>query len=287
MATFVNGEKVKKEDIEQEVERMRPHYVQVFKNQTKEEQETQLSEWAKENVIERILVTQAAKADPRPIDPKQVEKKFKELKKSHGGDKPFYKQFGVTSKDDPKIKTDLELQLRIERIFEEIKTGLTDPEQSEAEEYYRQHLDEFMAPESVRAAHIVKHVDGNRNKMQAYKEISEIQKKLKNGSSFEEIADTHSDCPGNGGDLGYFTKGQMVEEFEEAVFALQIGQVSEIIRSGYGYHIAKLYDRRPSQPIPFEHVSDQIIEHLKKEKENKINEDYIDALKEKAVIEQK
>jgi parvulin-like peptidyl-prolyl isomerase len=287
MATFVNGEEVKIVDIEQEVERMRSHYERVFKDQSKEEKESQLKEWAKENVIERILVTQAAKADPRPIDAKMVEKKFKELKKSHGGAKPFYKQFGLKKEDDPKIKADLELQMRVERIFEDNKKDFQDPKDSEAKEYFEQHLEEFMAPEQVRAAHIVKHIDGNRNKMQAFQEITGVEKQLESGKKFEDIADTNSDCPGNGGDLGYFARGQMVEEFEDAVFALQVGQVSSIIRSSYGYHIAKLYDRRPSQPVPFEQVKDQIIEHLKKERENKINEDYIDALKEKAIIEEK
>ncbi len=287
MALYVNGEKIEESAIKEEVEQMRPHYQQVFRDQTPEEQEARLWEWARENVIEKVLVKQAAKADPRPINPEEVEKSFKDLKKRHGGDKAFYKQLGLKPEDDPKIKEDLELQMRVERLFKENIKDLPEPTEEEAREYYDSHIDEFMTPEQVRAAHIVKHVDGTRSQPQAYKEILEVQKKLEEGAIFEELADRESDCPGNGGDLGYFTRGQMVQEFEDAVFALQIGQVSGIIHSSYGYHIAKLYDRRPPQPIPFEQVKDQILEYLKREKEEKKNEEFIDQLKEKAVIEEK
>lgn len=287
MTWFVNGEEVKEEEILQEMGRMRSHYQQAFQNQTKEEQEAQLRDWARENIIERMVITQEARADQSPVEAEEIEKRFKELIKNHGGEKQFYKQFGLKPEDEPKILADIELQIKVERLLQKKSQTADEPTREDAQQFYQQNLEQFMTPEQVRAAHVVKHIDETRNKMQAYQEILEVQKRLSEGVEFETVADENSDCPGNGGDLGYFARGQMVQEFEDVVFALQVGQISDIIRSSYGYHIAKIYDRRSSQPVPFAEVEDQIIAHLKSERENKQNEDFIDSLKEKALIEER
>ena len=79
----------------------------------------------------------------------------------------------------------------------------------------------------------------------------------------------------------------MVQEFEDVVFSMQKGQISDIIETNFGYHIAKLYDKLPVRAVPFDQVKDKIIERLVEEQKTKKIEDYLDELKEKAVIEEK
>lgn len=89
----------------------------------------------------------------------------------------------------------------------------------------------------VRASHIL---------VDTEKEANELLKRINAGESFEEIAKQHSKCPSgkNGGDLGYFSRGQMAMEFEEAAFELPKGKVSKPVQTDFGYHLIKVVDRR-------------------------------------------
>ena len=89
----------------------------------------------------------------------------------------------------------------------------------------------------VKASHILVRTES---------EALTLQKKIKNGKSFENLAKKHSQCPSGkkGGDLGYFGKGQMVPEFDTVVFNMEVGAVSAPIKTQFGYHLIKLTDRR-------------------------------------------
>lgn len=280
----INGELIVKTTIEAEADRLRPHYQKVFTDQSPEEQEKQLFDWARENVIERVLLAQTARKKGYAIQPEQVNKAFEDLKQQHGGDNSFYSKFNLSQDNDPEIKADLGSQLMVEQLIEDICKDLKKPAEQEVLEYYHANQGKYLAPEQVHAAHIVKYINTAKNPFEARKEISDIDEKLKSGASFEELAVKYSDCPDQAGDLGYFSRGHMVQDFEDIVFNMELNQVSDIFRTEFGYHIAKLYDRRPPEPIPFANVKDEIGEHLINEKKQKWVEDYIDRLKEKAVI---
>ncbi|MEW5726258.1 MAG: peptidylprolyl isomerase [Pseudomonadota bacterium] len=102
----------------------------------------------------------------------------------------------------------------------------------------------------VRASHILLMYKGSmrsmadRSKDEALATVTRLKQEVEAGSDFAELAKRHSDCPSGqeGGDLGYFGRGQMVPEFEEAAFKLQPGQVSEVIETAFGYHIIQRTD---------------------------------------------
>lgn len=126
---------------------------------------------------------------------------------------------------------------------------LTDSEQNEAlirEAYERK-------KEEIKASHILINVDLNASPadtLRAWKKINDIRKKAIKGEDFETLAKAHSEDPSakeNGGDLGYFSALQMVYPFENAAYKTKVGEVSEIVRTRFGYHIVKVLDRRPSR----------------------------------------
>jgi len=285
MKLIVNGETIANSLIYEEIEILRPEYQRVFPNKSPEEQQAQLFDWAKENVIEKILLKQTAKKDPLEIPEKKVTDAFKKMKEEHGGDDEFYNKFSYEKKDDKKLKKELELQLRIERLINDVCKDIQQPTKKQANSYYLNNKNHFTTQEQVRAAHIVKNVDAITNEENAKKEILKIQKQLKDGVSFEKLADENSDCPGNGGDLGYFQRGQMVQSFEDIAFSMKINQVSDVFRTEFGYHIVKVYDKKPQQLIPFENVREQIVAQLQEENRNTKLEEFLDKLKEKAEIE--
>lgn len=117
MTLFVNGEKIEESEIKREFERLSPHYEQVFKDQDPKQQESQLLDWSKENVIEMVLIKQEAKKHGEPIPEAELESVLAKIKEQYADQEQFYKDF--ETKDDGKIKETLEMQIKVERRLEE------------------------------------------------------------------------------------------------------------------------------------------------------------------------
>jgi len=244
MALIVNGEKIEDSAIQQEVERLRPDYERVFSDQDPKEREAQLTDWSRENVIERVLINQEAKENGGKIPEAQVESALAKLKEQYEDKEQLYNQLGV--KNDENIKEFLQMQMRVEQRLNEVCKDLPGPSHAAIQEYYEKNKEQFKSGESARVAHIVKYVNWQTDEETAYNSIKEAQDELKNGAAFEVVVDKHTDCADSGGDLGYVMKGQMVEEFEDVVFNLGAGEVSDVFRTRFGFHIAKVYDRKPA-----------------------------------------
>ena len=123
MAFVVNGEKIEDSAVKQELERLRPDYERVFAEQDPKERESQLLDWSRENVIERVLISQEATANGDKIPSDKIEETLAKLKEQFEDRKQFYEQFDA--KDDEKIKQDIETQMRVEQTLNKVceKTG--------------------------------------------------------------------------------------------------------------------------------------------------------------------
>jgi parvulin-like peptidyl-prolyl isomerase len=283
MAMIVNGEKIEDSAIKQEVERLRPDYERVFSDQDPKEREAQLFDWSKENVIERVLINQEAKKNGEKMPEAEIDSALAKLKEQYTDPEELYKALGVM--DDAGIKEQIEMQMRVEQTLSEVCKDLPDPPQADIKEYYDKNAEQFKTPESARVAHIVKYVNWQTDEETAYNAIKEAHDELKNGAAFEAVVDKHTDCADSGGDLGYVTRGQMVEEFEDVIFNLGAGDVSDVFRTRFGFHIAKVYDRKPAAVAGLKEVKDQIVTTLREQMRSKAIDNFIDSLKEKAKIE--
>jgi len=159
--------------------------------------------------------------------------------------------------------------------------------EKELKEYYEKHKSEFMQPEQVRARHILIKVPAGADKKkweEARKKALEIRGKLLKGESFSKLAQKYSDDPGSkarGGDLGYFSKGRMVPEFEKAAFSLKKGEISQPVKTTFGYHIIKVEDKKPAKQRSFKEVKQQIRQKLLRQKQIKLRDELISKLKKK------
>lgn len=184
-----------------------------------------------------------------------------------------------------KIKNKLLAKRIIEKqIMEPVKVS-----EDDLKKYYEEHKNEFSVPEQVNAAHILILVkeDAREDEKKAAKEKSEkLLKEIKGGADFSALAKDNSDCPSKvkGGDLGFFSKGQMVPEFEEAAFKLKPGEISEVVATKYGYHIIKIIDKKPAGQQEFSDVKDEIEQILLRDKQKTVFEDYTKKLKDSAKI---
>lgn len=150
----------------------------------------------------------------------------------------------------------------------------------EAKKFYDSNTAMFKQPERVHARHIL--VSGDE-------ELAKVQSELKAGKSFDVVAKEYSRDPGsaaNGGDLGEFPRGMMVPEFEKAAFELKNpGDVSEPVKTQFGWHIIKLEERIPESVMPFEQVKDRLTNELKDQKTQTVLQDKAKELESKYKVE--
>jgi len=284
MALIVNGERIEDQEIREEVERLRPSYEQAFAEEAPQAREAQLLDWSKENVIERVLLRQEAKNNGVDIPAADVEAAFTRLKERYEKPEEFYKDFHADSEE--KIKEMIALQMKVERKINEVCAAATEPSEGEIREHYEQNKERFKSGEQIRLAHIVKYVNWQTDEATAGDAITRAHEELRSGAPFEAVVDKYTDCGDNGGDLGYVARGQMVEEFEDVVFNLSPGQVSDVFRTRFGFHIAKLYDRRPPAVPQLKDIRQQIIEEVQEHKRELALGDHLDALRAKATVEE-
>lgn len=252
MPILVNGELVEDSVIRAEVSAIRPKLFEAMEGEDPRTIESKVKEWGRANVIERVVLRQAAKAQA-----------------NHNA-------------LVPEGETD---EQAIERLLAKVTAHVARPRNKDITEFYRKNKEQWVAPEMVHAAHIIKNVDETHRDADALAAIEALLPRLREGAAFEALADEHSDCPGRGGDLGFFARGQMVPEFDNIVFALEPGQVSGAFRTPFGWHIAKLYGRKPAGIPRLEDIRDQIEETIFQQKRQKVIEQYLDLLIAKADVQ--
>jgi peptidyl-prolyl cis-trans isomerase D len=141
--------------------------------------------------------------------------------------------------------------------------------EGQIKDYYEEYLDTFKEKKQVRARHILFKVPENASKEEEEKvkqKALEVLKKAKAGQNFAELAKKYSEGPTakDGGDLGYFSENQMVKPFEEAAFKLKKGEVSDLVRTSFGYHIIKVEDIKEARTKSLEEVKGQIMAKMVK-----------------------
>lgn len=191
--------------------------------------------------------------------------------------KEAYKRGVDRNKDVKDLLDEAKKKIIVAKFVEDEITKNTEISDKEIEEYYRLHKKEFVTPERYKASHIL---------VSTEPEAKSVLDRLNKGEDFAAIAKEVSIdlSKTNGGDLGYFTEGQMIPDFEAACFKLEVGRTSGIVKTQFGYHIIKLTDKKPSQVKTLNEVSDQIKLRLLDMKKREKLEDVIKKLREKASI---
>lgn len=155
--------------------------------------------------------------------------------------------------------------------------------ESKLKEYYEQNKARFGRPEQVHARHILLKTGEGKDDAAVLKQAQELVAKLRAGGNFEELAKQYSEDPGskeNGGDLGFFGRNQMVQEFEKVAFELQPNQISDPVKTQFGYHIIQSLGKQPAFQPEFALVKDQIYRELSEPQAMKAAEDQAKKLHE-------
>ncbi len=155
----------------------------------------------------------------------------------------------------------LENQLLVEEMVKELKKKEIAITDEEARDYFKKNKNDFVTSDKIRVRHIL---------LQTEDEAKEVLGKIKKGDDFTKLAREHSIdkvTADKGGDLGYFSKGEFIAEFEEAAFAMtEKGQISDIVKTPFGLHIIKLIDKKQKDDITLSDVEEEVRKKLEKEK---------------------
>jgi peptidyl-prolyl cis-trans isomerase C len=158
----------------------------------------------------------------------------------------------------------------------ETKAKVTD---QDVKDYYEKHKEELSSINQIKAGHIL---------VKTEDEAKKILERIKKGEDFTSLAKKYSIDIGsakNGGDLGFFSPGQMVPEFEAAAFRLKKGEISKPVRTKFGYHIIRVADKKTGKPLEFDKVRNAIFQRLSAEKQKEFFDTYIDGLRKTYKVE--
>ncbi len=246
---------------------------------------------ALEKLIEEKLIDQEVKKNGIKVPSKEIEATLEEVKRRNA----------ITQEELEKALSNEGLTL--ETYKKQIEKGLqrrklinwsvkieTKVGEKVLRDFYEKNKDRYRPNESYRPSHILFYVPKGASPeevQEAKKKCQEVLEKIKKGERFEEMALLYSEDASNkdGGDLGYFKKGELLPAFEREALKLKIGEVSGIVRTDFGFHIIKLLDRKGIDPLPFEEVKERVQADYYDSEMEKAFKQYLSTLKEKAVIE--
>jgi peptidyl-prolyl cis-trans isomerase C len=237
-------------------------------------------------IDQELLYEEGKKAGFEPKDT-EVDEKIAEIKAQTPQFEQILKMQGLTEKKFAVlVKRNLAMQNFIEKKIQPTAKPVTD---EDIKQYYEENKAKYVQKESVKASHILLKVEPDapeQEKTDAKNKLQSILQEARNGSDFAELAKKNSQCPSapKGGDLGYFSRGQMVKPFEDAAFALKLGGISDVVETQFGYHIILLQDKKPGKQLSVEESKQNIEAALSDKYLNDALAGWIKPIKEKASI---
>jgi len=285
----VNGVVISRTQYDKELEVHRERISRQGK-QIPDDQMAELKKDILEGLIEREVLYQESQRAGIKIADQKVNDQLAGIKKRFPNEEEFKKALASMGLTEEEVKTQIQRGLAIRELIDQKvanKIAITD---EETNAYYTGNPQLFKQPEKVKASHILIKVEptaDDAKKAEAGKKIEEIQQKLKEGGDFAELAKQYSEGPSSakGGDLGYFQRGQMVKPFEDTAFSMKANEVSGRVETRFGYHLIKVYDKKPEQTLAYADVKDKIAQRLKQEKVEKDATQYVENLRKDAKVE--
>jgi peptidyl-prolyl cis-trans isomerase C len=286
----VNGTDITRDDLEQATQAAAAQ-LQMMGGQLPSGNQASLQRGVLDDLIAMELLSQEARKRKLSPSGEEVDKRLGEFKAMFPSEAVFNQalaQRGVTTDD---VKKDLSQQLAISKLLEkEVESKIKIPA-NEVESFYSERKSEFKQPERAKAAHILVKAAADASEADraaARKKAESLAKRAKKGEDFAKLAKENSDDPGSkekGGDLGEFSRSEMVKPFADAVFSMKPGQISDVVESRFGYHVIKLESTKPAGTIPLKEVRKDIEEYLKLQKSNEMAKSFVEKLRKQAKVQ--
>jgi len=283
----VNGEKVERWELESALHQIEARAGQPMPPDRRDE--------IVRNILDQIVTFHVLAEQSREhqieVSDAEVDARMAQIRGGFPSEDAFKQALGAQNVTVDQLRRQTRMSLEVRKVVDEEVTSKIVVDDKAVGAFYQQNLDRFKEGEAVHASHILVTVAPNApaaDKTAARTKAEGILRKIRGGADFATVARAESQDPGSapkGGDLGFFSKGQMDPAFEEAAFALKPGAVSGIVESQFGFHIIKLIERKPPHTAALAEVTPRIKEFLTEQQRQEKLEAFVAAAKKKLKIE--
>lgn len=282
----VNGEAITQREVAQYLYPIYAEYQKEYTGKNLEEKMIEAEDIVINQLIEDKLILSEAKKEGVQAGNDEVDARIREIiKQRFGSEEKFREVLAIQNISLSEMKEALMNDIIKAKIIRMKAGGKVIITPSEVRRYYDEHINEFVEHETTEALNILVRKKDTQDD-NARESIKKIKALLDAGEDFEAIAKKYSEGPNakGGGRLGLIAKGEMIKEIDEAIFALEPGQVSEIVETPIGYHIFKVTKKLPAMSKSFDSAKDEITETIYKKKIQRNLAKWIKELKENAYI---
>jgi peptidyl-prolyl cis-trans isomerase C len=243
----------------------------------------------RDTLINRTLLLQQAQSEGIDVKDTAVAKALDEFKAAFKDEKAYQNALTEMGFSEEMLKNQIKQGLTIKTLIDKEVLQKISVSDQQVRAYYDDNPNLFRKPEQVKASHILIQVPADATEAKQAEALAAIQAlkvRIDNGENFATLAQENSDGPSKtkGGDLGFFSREQMVPPFSEAAFALQPGQTSDVVQTRFGYHLIRVTERQDEQTMAFNDVKEPIAARLRQEQEAKKIDAYLEKIKEHADI---
>jgi peptidyl-prolyl cis-trans isomerase C len=242
-------------------------------------------------LIAKTLLSNAATAAKLEVSEEDVAEALAEVQGMLPPGATMEQYLTAMGQTEEGLKADIAGELSIQKLVEGQTADVAAPTDEAVKNFYDENEERFKAPESVKARHILVSIEGADTEealAEKKSKADDIRKQVleAKGANFEDLAKTMSDGPSGprGGDLGEFGRGQMVPEFDAVVFTMKPGEVSEVVKTQFGYHVIKVDEVNEARTLPYDEVKEQLSEQMLNEEKSEKLRSYVEELRSKAKI---
>ncbi len=287
-AAIVNGVAIPLDRYQQQLSVVQQQYLMQGIS-VPEEQMAELKGQVLESLIDQELLAQEAKGQGYEADQTKVDQQLQQIKGQFPSEEQYYQALAQQGVSEQDFLTELKKSLVVQQFVSDRFASQVAVTEEDTKTYYDDNPSYFVQPERVRASHILFSVaeDASDEEVATAKAKAEAAlERYKNGEEFSDLARELSEGPSasQGGDLGFFGRDQMVKPFEEAAFSMKVGEVSDPVRTKFGFHLIRLTARNEEGTLPFDQVKNQISDHLYKLRLGELVKAFLDQKKEKSEI---
>jgi parvulin-like peptidyl-prolyl isomerase len=283
MPLIINGEEIDEDIVEAEFRQIKGHYERTLQVACCE-RDPEFRGYAKDNIISRTLLNQEAQKRIPVVSEEDITARLQKLIEDAGGETQFYTNIGLVAKDEAAIRPNIANGVRLDKMLADIYQPEPDYNDTELYAWYESHIELFMTEEQIRAAHITKNLQGVQSRDEVFKHLRKVRQELFAGADFMTIAERERSEEQQLIDLGWFKRGEFMEEFEVIAFSMTEREISPVFTTQLGLHLCTVLGRKSPEPKPFEEAKPDVQRRkLDEYRDAKFN-DFLEQLKAGADI---